>query len=112
MLDKKQITSTAKSLRAKFGGTIFAFPIEENNPFSTYAVVVYAGGKYFVYPEASNISDAALGVTTILREFKKIGEAVDYERNVRFISYQTQMDAPNVTMRRLKKDSTNFRTIK
>ena len=100
---KKQAIETAKSLRKQLGGTIFAFPIKADNPFSSYAVVVYADGKYFVYPEAAGISEAATGVMTILEEFKKIGMAKDYNEDVRMVSYQAQMDAPSVVMRRLKR---------
>jgi len=100
---KKQAIETAKNLRQQLGGTIFAFPIEPDNPFSTYAVVVYAEGKYFVYPETNDISEAAAGVLVILEEFKKIGIAKDYNTDVRMITYQPQMDAPSVTMRRLKR---------
>lgn len=100
---KKQAIETAKSLREQLGGTIFAFPIEPDNPFSTYAVVVYAEGQYFVYPEATDITEAAAGILTILDEFKKRGLAKDYNKDVRMISYQKQMDAPSVTMRRLKR---------
>ena len=100
---KKQAIETAKNLRQQLGGTIFAFPIEPDNPFSTYAVVVYAEGKYFVYPETNDISEAAAGVLVILEEFKKIGIAKDYNTDVRMITYKAQMDAPSVTMRRLKR---------
>lgn len=97
----------AEQLREQFGGTIFAFPIEENNPFSSYAVVMYAGGKYFAYPEASDISTASVGVLTLLEEMKKNGMAADYESDVRLISYQAQMDAPSIIMRRLKKEASH-----
>ena len=100
---KKQAIETAKALREQLGGTIFAFPIEPDNPFSTYAVVVYAEGQYFVYPEATDITEAAAGVMTILEEFKKIGMAKDYNKDVRMVTYQPQMDAPSVVMRRLKR---------
>ena len=36
-------------------------------------------------------------------EFKKIGMAKDYNKDVRMVSYQKQMDAPSVVMRRLKR---------
>lgn len=78
-------------------------PIEEDNPFSAYAVVVYMEGIYIVYPESTNISGAAAGVLEILDIFKAEGLPADYNENVRLVSYQAQMDAPNVTMRRLKK---------
>ena len=41
----------AKQIRESLGGTLFAFPIEEDNPFSSYAIVMYAGGKYFAYSQ-------------------------------------------------------------
>ena len=100
---EEKVKLRAKEIRESLGGTIFAFPIEEDNPFSAYAVVVYREGMYFVYPRVTNISEAALGVTTILDLLKKEGLPVNYEKDVRLISYQTQMDAPDVTMRRLKK---------
>ena len=100
---KQQAIKTAKNLREQLGGTIFAFPIDPDNQFSTYAVVVYAEGKYFVYPEATDITEAAAGVLAILEEFKKIGIAKDYNKDVRMVSYQKQMDAPSVVMRRLKR---------
>lgn len=100
---KEQAIKTAKAIREQLGGTIFAFPIEPDNPFSTYAVVVYADGKYFVYPEATDITDAAAGVKVILEEFKKIGMAKDYNTDVRMVTFKAQMDAPSVVMRRLKR---------
>ncbi len=100
---KKQAIKTAKNIRKQLGGTIFSFPIEPDNPFSTYAVVVYAEGQYFVYPEATDITEAATGIMVILDEFKKIGKAKDYNKDVRMVTYQPQMDAPSVVMRRLKR---------
>lgn len=100
---KQQAIKEAKNLRKQLGGTIFAFPIEPDEPFSSYAVVVYADGKYFVYPEATDITEAATGIMVILDEFKKIGKAKDYNKDVRMVTYQPQMDAPSVVMRRLKR---------
>jgi hypothetical protein len=100
---EEQLKLKAKGFRESLGGTIFAFPVEEDNPFSAYAIVVYRAGSYFVYPQATDISIAAAGVLTLLEEFKKIGVSVDYEKDVRLMSFQAQMDAPDVTMRRLKK---------
>lgn len=97
------IKEKAVELQEQLGGSIFAFPIDEQDPFSKYAVVVYVGGLYHTYPTAENISGAALGVKTILEEFKKIGQDVSFEKDVRLVSYQAQVDAPDVTMRRLKK---------
>jgi hypothetical protein len=95
----------AKQFRQQLGGTIFAFPIEEENPFSAYSVVMYADKKYFSYPDATDISMAAAGVLIILEELKKIGQDADYKRNVRLISHQAQMDAPSTVMHRLKKEN-------
>ncbi|WP_407308786.1 hypothetical protein [Desulfosporosinus sp. SB140] len=104
-MNEARTIEKAKQLRKELGGTIFAFPLEEDNPFSPYGVVVFAGGQYFAYPNATDISEAAAGVLTILEEMKKHGFDTDYERNVRLISYQAQMDAPSVPMRRLRKSS-------
>lgn len=98
-----QSIARAKQYRENLGGTIFAFPIQEDDPFSSYAIVMYAGGQYFAYPNATDISEAASGILILLEEMKKSGMDADYERNVRLISLQVQMDAPSTTMRRLKK---------
>jgi len=102
-MTNKLIQEKAKAIREQQGGRIFGFPIHEEEPYSPYAVVVFWGGTYHVYPEAKDISLAALGVKTVLEQLQKHGEDVNYERDVRLISYQAQIDAPNVVMRRLKK---------
>ena len=102
---QSQSIERAKQLKEQFGGTIFSFPIEESNPFSAYAVVMYAGGQYFAYPDATDISMASAGVLILLEELKKIGQDANYERNVRLVSYQAQMDAPSTVMHRLKKEN-------
>ena len=100
---QNQSIEKAKELKERLGGTIFAFPVEADNPFSSYSIVMYAGGQYFHYPNATDISEAASGILTLLEEMKKSGMDADYERNVRLVSYQAQMDAPSVVMRKLKK---------
>jgi hypothetical protein len=102
-----QSIEKAKQLRQQLGGTIFSFPLEEDNPFSSYAIVMYAGGQYFPYPNATDISEAASGILILLEEMKKSGMDADYERNVRLVSYQAQMDAPSTVMHRLKKENTS-----
>lgn len=101
-----QVISTAKAIRERAGGIIFAFPIEENNPFSSYAVVVYMAeaDKYFVCPKAEDISLASAGVLQIMELFRKEGIKINYDRDVRLVSYQAQMDAPSTVMRQLKKE--------
>jgi len=98
-----QSIEKAKQLRERVGGTIFAFPNQEDNPLSSYAIVMYAGGRYFPYPNATDISMASAGVLILLEELKKVGQDADYERNVRIVSYQAQMDAPSTVMRQLRK---------
>lgn|GEM_PF-2139328 len=110
-MTEDQIKTRAHELRKQLGGTIFVFPIEEDNPYSGYAVVVYRQGINFVYPQATDISLAAAGVKTIMDLFKDEGISVTYEKDVRFISYQAQMDGPNVMMRRLKKEGGCVRSV-
>lgn len=107
-MNKPEIIRKTKKLMDELGGTIFAFPVEEENPFSKYAVVVYAGGKYHVYPEAGNISLAATGVLTIIEEFNKIGKRVTYQKDARLISHSAQINASDVTMRRLRNNPDYF----
>lgn len=93
----------AKKIRKSFGGSIFAFPIDIEDQFSKYAVVVNLHGKYFVFPEASDVSEAAEGVITVLEELRKAGYELDFDRDVRFIVGENQLNAPDVRMRRLKR---------
>lgn len=107
-MDKKSIIEKAKESRKQMGGFIFGFPIEQDNPFSKYAVVVYSGGKYHVYPTADDISFAATGIKTIIEEFRKIGKKIVFEKDVRLFSYDAQMNAPDLTMRRLRNGNYTF----
>ncbi|EOO23562.1 hypothetical protein IIU_06969 [Bacillus cereus VD133] len=99
------IQEEAKRYQQEFGGEIFVFPIEEENPQSLYAVVVYAGEAFHVFSEAVTVEDAAIGVQTILECFEKEGMEKEYAEVVRFITGEAQLNAPHVTMRRLKKES-------
>jgi hypothetical protein len=93
-------------LKARLNGKIFAFPINESDPFSKYAVTMEVGGNQFkTYPQPLTINEAAACVLELLEGLKNEGYEVDYSWDVRFISYQAQMDAPDLTMRRLKKSS-------
>ena len=100
-----QSIAKAKQLKEQLGGTIFSFPLEEDNPFSPYAIVMCVEGQCFPYPDACDISEAASGIFILLEEMKKSGMDADYQRNVRLISYQAQMDAPSTIMRKLKKEN-------
>lgn len=91
----------AKELRKKLGGKIFAFPIEEDNPFSKYAVIVYEGGMFHEFQIADDISYAALGVRTILEQGKR-SYNYHYDRDVRLISYEAQVNAPSIPMRKMR----------
>lgn len=100
----KEIEKEAENIKKQMGGTIFAFPIEADNPLSKYAVVTMVSNNVSVFPKECSVEEAALGILEILKGYKKVGYDADYEKNVRFLSFQPQMDAPSVTMRRLKKD--------
>ncbi|WP_298202134.1 hypothetical protein [Desulfosporosinus sp.] len=100
-----QSIARAKQLKEQLGGTIFSFPLEEDNPFSSYAIVMCVEDQYFPYPDACDISEAASGIFILLEEMKKSGMDADYQRNVRMISHQAQMDAPSTVMRKLKKEN-------
>ncbi|MFI8709841.1 hypothetical protein ACIGHG_22945 [Bacillus sp. NPDC077411] len=100
------IQEQARLYQKQLGGEIFAFPVEEENPHSLYAVVVYAGDKFHVFSEAVTIEEAGVGIHTILDSFEKEGIKKDYKTAVRFMTGEPQLNAPNVTMRRLKKKQT------
>ncbi|MEV2286517.1 hypothetical protein ABND12_21360 [Paenibacillus larvae] len=108
---KRLATEKAKQIKKELGGKIFSFPINDKDPFSKYAVVVYEGDTYHVYPEAEDISTAAVGIKVTLEHYKRNGEILDYDKDVRFVSYATQVNAPNVTMRRLKKMQDSSRSL-
>jgi hypothetical protein len=103
-----EIIAEASNMKRRLGGEIFAFPVRPEDPFSTYGVVVYAGSKYHVYPEAVNISMAAQGILTIIEEYQKIGKKINYEKDVRLVSYEAQINAPDVTMRRIRNSPDNY----
>lgn len=109
-MNKKRMQQKAEQLRRKVGGKIFAFPIEEENPFSEYAVVVFMANQYHIYPKAGDISHAALGVLTILEQLVEAGMKANYSDDVRLVSYEAQMNAPDVRMRRLRNDSSLYST--
>lgn len=102
-MTKVRLIDRAKELHRALGGSIFAFPIDIEDQFSKYAVVIYLEGKYFVYPEATDISEATVGIATILKELTKAGYNLNFERDVRFLIGEKQLNAPDVRMRRLKK---------
>lgn len=106
ILDIKEIEAKADDLRKKLGGKILAFPIHEADPYSKYAVVIYTGAEYKTFPDSLTIEEAAAGIRATLEGFADEGWDADYDRNVRFVSYEAQINAPSVTMRRLKKEET------
>nr|WP_145402981.1 hypothetical protein [Paenibacillus xylanexedens] len=102
----------AKDMLERLGGTIFSFPIEEENPYSQYAVAVFTGSDFNVYPNPMSFEEAAAGVLEILEGYKAIGLDADFERNVRLATYDAQFNSPNVTMQRLKKHNMNGPVLK
>ncbi|WDV94198.1 hypothetical protein [Brevibacillus parabrevis] len=102
----QQIENRAAQLKEQLSGKIFAFPVDEANPFSKYAITMeLGGGNYKTYPKLLRINEVAACIKMLLEQLKAEGIDVDYSRDVRFFSYQAQMDAPDVTMRRLKKSN-------
>lgn len=99
----KSITKKAKQLKNELGGRIFAFPIEENNPFSKYAITYLTHNQYITYPEALSINEVASAIQYTIEGLNENGANVEYEADVRFLSYEAQVNAPDVTMRKLKK---------
>jgi hypothetical protein len=104
-----EIEQKAENMRKQLGGTVFAFPIYEEDPFSGYAVVMWAGEKWHVYPRTENIHDAALGVKTIMEMMEQNGFPMNYQQDVRFVSYDAQINAPSLPMRRIKKEFSSQR---
>lgn len=106
-----KIREKSVELKKSVGGTIFSFPIDEENPLSHYAVSVFDGLDFKIYPAPLTIEEAAAGILEILEGFKSIGKDADYDRNVRLVSYDAQMNGPSVTMRRLRKAEEEYQTV-
>lgn len=104
-MNKLIVEQRADEIRKERGGKIFAFPYEIDNPHSKYVVTLYTGDQYITYPKLlDDISDAAAGVQRLLETLKRNGQDADFERVVRFVSYEAQVNAPDVRMRKLKKE--------
>lgn len=102
----QEIERKAVQLKERLEGKIFVSPIDESESFSKYVITMDVGGGQFkTYPEPLTINEAAACVLELLEGLKGEGFNVDYSRDVRFITYEAQMNAPDVTMRRLKKSN-------
>lgn len=106
------IENKAEELRNQFGGKIFAFPIHEMDPHSKYAVSIYTGEGYTTFPDPLTIEEASSAILETLKGFAGEGLDSDYERNVRFVSHVAQINAPNVTMRRIRNTEGTLKTQK
>lgn len=102
------IEERAREIQNEHGGKIFSFPVNEDDPYSKYAIVIDTGEKFMVYPNSVTIEEAASCIKSLLESLKNEGLDHDYDRNVRLVSYDAQFNGPNVTMRKLKKDENNF----
>lgn len=100
-----EIEQKADAIKKQHGGKIFAFPIDEQDPFSKYAVTMFTGWEYKTFPNLLGMEEAAAGVAQILESLRENGLDADFERNVRMVSYDAQFNAPSVTMHRLKKEA-------
>lgn len=110
-MNVKSIESKAHELREQLGGNIFSFPIEEDNPLSLYAVAIFSGEQLATFPDPMTIEEAAAGISMTLEELGKMGRDSDYDRNVRMVSYDAQMNGPSVTMRRLRKAEEGYQKV-
>lgn len=109
-MNKFQIEKEAKEIKGSHGGKIFAFPIDKADPFSKYAFTVYVGGgKFLTYPDfAPDIQTAALYCAKGMDLLRKNGIEIVYDRDVRLVTYEAQINAPDVVMRRLRNEPGNF----
>jgi hypothetical protein len=106
-MDKQIIEQRAKRIRKSNGGTVFAFPVTEDDPLSKYAFSYFTGKEFIAFPEPLDINEVAMMILKTMEVFKGQGLSLNYEDDVRFITYDTQINAPDVTMRRLKKYGTH-----
>ncbi|HHY67906.1 MAG TPA: hypothetical protein GX517_12070, partial [Alicyclobacillus sp.] len=107
-MNTRQIEKRAEFLRQQLGGLIFAFPINEEDPYSKFAVVVYTGDGFRAFPEPLDVSEAAAGIASIVEGLEENGHRVDFDREVRFLVGATQLNGPNVLMRRLRENSRHY----
>ncbi|QEK12753.1 hypothetical protein FQB35_10660 [Crassaminicella thermophila] len=110
-MNELKIKQKAKEIQKNLGGRIFVFPINENDPYSKYAMVIDVGQQNFMpFKEELDISEAASCVFIGLDMLNKSGVKATYDEDVRFISYDAQINAPSVVMKRLKK-GLHFKTV-
>ncbi|MDA8336011.1 MAG: hypothetical protein M0Z41_13690 [Peptococcaceae bacterium] len=113
MTEKESIKQKAIDLRNRLGGTIFIFPAEAENPYSEYAMAAYVGGgKWKICPGTGEIQDVCGGLAGAIQESAAMGVHIDYNRDVRIITYPAQMNAPSVIMRRLRDNPGHYTTGK
>lgn len=112
MAGADSIKQKAIDLRNRLGGSIFVFAVEPDNPFSEYALAAYIGDdKWTICPFTGAIEDVCGGLMGAMQEFETRGLHIDYNRDVRVVSYPAQMNAPSVTMRRLRNHPEYYTTI-
>lgn len=107
-MNKKKMIKRAKRIKKDSGGKVFAFPIDRDDPFSKYVLVLDLGVEFNVFPEKLDITEVAQCIFEAIQIFERNGFKISYEEDVRFVVYEAQMNAPSVTMRRLR-DGQNFR---
>ncbi len=104
------IEAQAKEYRDRVGGHFFVFPVEPDNPRSKYAFAMYDGKQYHIYGEAMDVEEAAASLKMAIEAYEEVFKTkVEWDRDVRFISTETQVNSDSVTMRRLR-NSGEYRT--
>lgn len=83
----------------------FAFPVEEENAFSKYAVVVNTGKTLELFSEELSVEEAAESILEIINMFERNGIKTTYEKDVKFIFYDEQMKSTSRIMKRLLNNS-------
>ncbi len=104
MKDISKIKQKVRELQNINGGKIFVFPISPDDPFSKYTFTIDTGKEVIVFPNEMGMEEAAGAIDYVLKSFKEEGIDISYEEDVRFIMNEAQVNAPSVTMRRLKKE--------
>lgn len=85
-----EVIKKAKEIAKNTGGKIFAFPVENDNPFSQFALVVRISGKYMVFDDLLDMRGVAQGILETRKMLNKNGIKTNYDKDVRFVLYEPQ----------------------
>lgn len=106
-MTNNEIRRKAKDIRKNNGGRIFAFPILEEDPFSKYAIVVDTGKRLSIFQERLVVEEVAQCILVLIEMLERNGTEISYDQDVKFISYDAQINSPSITMKKLR-DANSF----